>query len=339
MRVLLSQSSRLLVTVAAAILLSACNVGDMAYKSEGSSADPNTNTAVGGVSNRAPAIEGIPGALVIAGATYSFQPTASDPDEDNLVFSIVNRPTWASFDSSTGRLSGTPRNRNAGYYDGIAISVSDGVETIALPSFSILVEPNIVGGGNTSGGDTSGGDTSGGSSSDGGTSDSDTSGGNTGGDTSGSDTSGDDNSGSDSSGDDTSGGDIPGGDTSGGNTSGNDTSGDDTSGDDTSGGDTAGGDTSGGSSPITGTASLSWVAPTTRVDGTPLSLSQIAGYRIYSGTSRNSLALVRDLDDGSATSYVITGLAAATTHYFAVSVYDADGNESGRSEVASKRIP
>ncbi|MDR2877377.1 MAG: fibronectin type III domain-containing protein [Chromatiales bacterium] len=84
---------------------------------------------------------------------------------------------------------------------------------------------------------------------------------------------------------------------------------------------------------------MSWTAPSTRFDGTPLSLSQIAGYRVYSGTTSNSLSLVRDLNDGSATSYTVTSLAAATTYYFAVSVYDTNGNESSYSAIASKKIP
>lgn len=279
MHSLLRRSSRLLLALAAAAVLSACNVGDTATQSQDDTSFPDTNTAVGGVSNRGPSIHGIPATSITAGSTYGFQPIASDPDEDTLVFSIANLPAWASFDSSTGHLGGTPRNRNVGVYAGIIISVSDGRETMALPAFTILVEPIIASGGDTSGGDTSGG----------------------------------------------------------GSTSGGSTSGGSTSGGSTSDGDTSGGSTSGSTS--TGTASLSWVAPSTKVDGTPLSLSQIAGYRIYTGTTSNNLALVQDLDDGSATSYVVTGLAAATTHYFAISVYDTSGNESSRSEIASKRIP
>ncbi len=89
----------------------------------------------------------------------------------------------------------------------------------------------------------------------------------------------------------------------------------------------------------TGSAALSWVAPTTRVNGSPISLSEIAGYRVYQGTSDGNLRLLQDLNDGSLTSFTATGLAAATTHYFAVTVYDYSGNESGYSAIVSKKIP
>ena len=39
---------------------------------------------------------------------YSFTPTASDPNGDALTFSITNTPPWATFNTSSGRLSGTP---------------------------------------------------------------------------------------------------------------------------------------------------------------------------------------------------------------------------------------
>ena len=40
----------------------------------------------------------------------SFVPTASDVDAgDALTYSITNQPSWASFSTSTGELSGTPK--------------------------------------------------------------------------------------------------------------------------------------------------------------------------------------------------------------------------------------
>ena len=87
--------------------------------------------------NRAPVINGSPATTVTTGQAYSFQPTASDADGDNLVFAISGRPSWASFDANTGRLSGTPTA--AGTHSGIVISVNDGRATDALPSFTITV--------------------------------------------------------------------------------------------------------------------------------------------------------------------------------------------------------
>ncbi len=73
------------------------------------------------------------------GSAFSFTPTASDPDGDNLTFSVSNRPAWLTFDSATGTLSGTPSAANVGTYPGIGISVSDGQASASLPAFSIQV--------------------------------------------------------------------------------------------------------------------------------------------------------------------------------------------------------
>ena len=74
-----------------------------------------------------------------ANAAYSFQPGASDADGDPLTFSIRNKPGWASFSTGSGRLSGTPADRHAGSYSNIVISVSDGIDSVSLPGFSIQV--------------------------------------------------------------------------------------------------------------------------------------------------------------------------------------------------------
>jgi hypothetical protein len=89
--------------------------------------------------NTTPNISGTPPTSATAGEAYSFTPTATDPDGQTLTFSISNRPAWASFNSGTGRLSGTPTNANAGTYSGITISVNDGQTSAALPPFSIVV--------------------------------------------------------------------------------------------------------------------------------------------------------------------------------------------------------
>ena len=44
---------------------------------------------------------------------YAFQPTAADKDNDPLVFSIVNKPSWAAFDTAHGYLSGYPAAADA----------------------------------------------------------------------------------------------------------------------------------------------------------------------------------------------------------------------------------
>jgi fibronectin type 3 domain-containing protein len=87
----------------------------------------------------------------------------------------------------------------------------------------------------------------------------------------------------------------------------------------------------------TGTVDLSWVTPTTRTDGTPLTLSEIDGYRIYMGDTSNDLVMIVDLNDRTITRYTMTNLTSGT-HYFAVTTYDNDGNESSFSNIAGKSI-
>jgi hypothetical protein len=87
----------------------------------------------------APRISGTPVTTASVGAAYNFQPTASDPNGDTLTFSIQNSPSWATFSTSTGRLSGTPTSANAGTFSNIIISVSDGTNRVSLPAFAITV--------------------------------------------------------------------------------------------------------------------------------------------------------------------------------------------------------
>jgi hypothetical protein len=91
-----------------------------------------------------PQISGSPATSIIAGHSYVFTPTASDPDGDALTFSIANMPDWASFDAATGLLMGTPPPGAVGSYANISISVSDGQSSVALPPFSIEVEAALA---------------------------------------------------------------------------------------------------------------------------------------------------------------------------------------------------
>jgi hypothetical protein len=89
--------------------------------------------------NSPPVISGSPNTSLVVGTAWSFTPKASDPDGDPLTFSITGRPSWMSFNSSTGRLSGTPGSSSVGVYPDIRISVSDGEATTSLPAFSLTV--------------------------------------------------------------------------------------------------------------------------------------------------------------------------------------------------------
>lgn len=90
--------------------------------------------------NTAPTISGDPQTNVLVDGAYAFTPSASDPDDDALTFSISNQPSWASFDEDTGELSGTPGEGDVATYGDIVISVSDGTASASLDAFSISVD-------------------------------------------------------------------------------------------------------------------------------------------------------------------------------------------------------
>src|SRR5690606_10315056 len=89
--------------------------------------------------NSPPTITGTPPTTATVGTQYSFTPTANDPDGDTLTFSIENPPSWATFSTTTGRLSGTPSASNVGTFSNIRISVSDGQASAPLAASSIVV--------------------------------------------------------------------------------------------------------------------------------------------------------------------------------------------------------
>ena len=86
----------------------------------------------------------------------------------------------------------------------------------------------------------------------------------------------------------------------------------------------------------TGSATVSWTAPTQNTNGTPL--TDLAGYTISYGSSPSSLTQTIQLANPSATSYVVSNLSPGT-YYFAVAAYATDGTQSVESPVGSKTIP
>ena len=106
---------------------------------------PNDTTSTTGNTNSAPVISGSPQSAITIGQTYTFIPNASDPDGDPLTFSIANCPPWATFDSTTGELTGQTYLGNEGDYTDIVISVNDGQTTTSLRQFSISVTQASLG--------------------------------------------------------------------------------------------------------------------------------------------------------------------------------------------------
>lgn len=268
--------------------------------------------------NRVPAITGTPLASIGAGAAYSFTPVATDADGDTLGFTITNKPSWATFNTATGRLTGTPNS--SGVHASIVIRVSDGKATTALPSFTLTVTaaanraPTISGTPTTSL-----------------------------------------NAGSaysflpassDADGDtltfsivnkpvwaafNTATGRLSGTPTGAqvGITSGIVIS-------------VSDGKTSSALSAFsiavtqiaTGSATLNWTPPTENTDGTPL--TNLTGYRVYYGTNANALTQTVDISNASVSTYLLDNLSPATWHFAVKAI--AGGVESSLSNVATKTI-
>ncbi|MDY6948466.1 MAG: putative Ig domain-containing protein [Pseudomonadota bacterium] len=184
----------------------------------------------GGTSNRAPVVSGTPASSITAGSAYSFRPTGSDPEGRALTWSITNRPSWASFNTTTGALTGTPSTSNVGTFSNITITASDGTNRTSLRAFNVAV-------------------------------------------------------------------------------------------------------TSPGSN--NGSASLSWTPPTRTTSGG--ALTNLAGYRIYYGTSASNLSRTVQLSNAGLTRYVVSDLSPAT-YYFSVRAYTSNGSESSGSNVVSKVV-
>jgi hypothetical protein len=318
-----SSNGRLTGTPAVAQVGNYANIVISVSDGRASTSLPSFAINVQSAPNRAPTITGSPATTVDSGVAYSFTPTASDPDQDTLGFTIQNKPTWASFDTATGRLSGTPTSANVGAFSNIVISVSDSKVTASLPAFSIAVnaaanDPPTISGtpaisvnaGAAYNFQPTGAD--------------------------------------------------PDGDTltysiqnlpawATFNTSTGKLSG-------TPAAANAGtysniiisvsdGQASAAlpaftltvAQPASGSATVSWTPPTLNTDGS--SLTDLAGFRIVYGTSAAALNQMIEIPNAGLTTYVVTGLNSGQW-YFAVKAYSASGAESDPSgNVATKTIP
>jgi hypothetical protein len=89
--------------------------------------------------NSAPTIGGSATTSAKPNLSYSFIPSATDTDADAVTFEIQNKPAWATFNTVTGELVGTPTLAQVGTYADIVISANDGKQSASLPAFSITV--------------------------------------------------------------------------------------------------------------------------------------------------------------------------------------------------------
>jgi hypothetical protein len=150
--------SKILAAAAMSIVLGAglAGCGSGGKKADDTSTVPGGNTGGSGggtgttpppttPTNTAPTISGSPITTAKVSLPYSYAPTATDVDGDRLTYSIIGKPSWATFDSASGTLAGTPPAGSVGTYTGVQISVSDGKASTPLASFSISVLEPVVG--------------------------------------------------------------------------------------------------------------------------------------------------------------------------------------------------
>src|ERR1035438_7147338 len=131
--------------IAALLILTGCSGG---YQSGSTTTDPSATTPAANTTapaRVAPTISGQPVTALNANTAYVFLPTASVANGAVLTFAIQNKPSWATFNASTGELAGSPNSSEIGTYNGIAISVGDGVATSVLPTFNISVTQISIG--------------------------------------------------------------------------------------------------------------------------------------------------------------------------------------------------
>jgi hypothetical protein len=86
----------------------------------------------------------------------------------------------------------------------------------------------------------------------------------------------------------------------------------------------------------TASATLTWSAPTQNSDGSPL--TDLAGYKVYWGTSSHNYSSTATLNNPGLATYVVGGLASTNTYYFAITAVNSEGTESSPSNEATKTI-
>ena len=115
--------------------------GTSSSQSGGSSSSGGAATSQTGAAGETVSISGSPAKTAQAGSVYTFVPAGSDNLGNKLTFSVSNAPSWASFDTATGQLQGTPSATEIGSYANIVITANCSSASASLPAFTINVTP------------------------------------------------------------------------------------------------------------------------------------------------------------------------------------------------------
>jgi hypothetical protein len=83
-------------------------------------------------------LTGTPPSSVTAGQNYLFQPTLAQ-GSGTVTFQVQGLPTWATFDTNTGVLTGTPATANEGTSASITITGTNGSSSSSIGPFTIVV--------------------------------------------------------------------------------------------------------------------------------------------------------------------------------------------------------
>jgi len=101
-----------------------------------------------GLAHAAVTVSGEPQGWMRAGSTYQFQPKVSGAN-GTVSFTISNKPRWASFSATTGKLAGLTAETDAGWYNNITIYAKDKSRTVKLNPYNLRVAPNASAPANT----------------------------------------------------------------------------------------------------------------------------------------------------------------------------------------------
>lgn len=85
-------------------------------------------------------------------------------------------------------------------------------------------------------------------------------------------------------------------------------------------------------------ANVSWTIPTTRADGTALSVAELSGYEVYYTNDTGSVSVAVPVSGGSTVSAVVSNLTSGN-YYFSISAIDSSGLKSALSTVATLSFP